>query len=233
MARDQRVQPTCTKFHDHGVLGAGTSGSVKGEAHLGDGEGRGDLDTGMSAQSHGGWAAAQLGACGGQIGDGGGGQLRERRLSLCKAVIEHGQVIAGLDDPAPGELRQDARPHDLHQVADFLGAKAWQWKVASTATPCVALLASTAATADTFCRYHDHQTGRDVFVNRLEQVAQKCQGQTKIVFDSGMLAIPDDLRAAARARRLEVAAPQAPATSLVYSQSQCSTLSGECRRTTA
>jgi hypothetical protein len=52
--------------------------------------------------------------------------LRERRLSLCKAVIEHGQVIAGLNDPAPGEMGEDASPHDLHQVADFLGAKAWQ-----------------------------------------------------------------------------------------------------------
>ena len=52
--------------------------------------------------------------------------MSERRLSLCKAVIEHGQVFAGLDDPAPGEMGQDASPHDLHQVADFLGAKAWQ-----------------------------------------------------------------------------------------------------------
>jgi hypothetical protein len=61
-----------------------------------------------------------------QTGEGGSGQLSERRLSLCKAVIEHGQVFAGLDDPAPGEMGQDASPHDLHQVADFLGAKAWQ-----------------------------------------------------------------------------------------------------------
>jgi hypothetical protein len=52
--------------------------------------------------------------------------LSERRLSLCKAVIEHGQVFAGLDDPAPGEMGQDASPYDLHQVADFLGTKAWQ-----------------------------------------------------------------------------------------------------------
>jgi hypothetical protein len=52
--------------------------------------------------------------------------LCERRLSLCKAVVEHGQVIAGLDDPTPGEMGQDANPHDLHEVADFLGAKAWQ-----------------------------------------------------------------------------------------------------------
>jgi hypothetical protein len=37
--------------------------------------------------------------------------LRERRLSLCKAVVEHGQVIAGLDDPAPGKMGQDARSH--------------------------------------------------------------------------------------------------------------------------
>jgi hypothetical protein len=71
----------------------------------------------MSAQSHWVWGAAQLGAGGGQTGDGGGGQLRERRLSLSKAVIEDGQVIAGLDDPTPGEMGQDARSHDLHQVA--------------------------------------------------------------------------------------------------------------------
>jgi hypothetical protein len=50
----------------------------------------------MSAQSHGVGAAAQLRAGGGQTGDGGSGQLRERRLSLCKAVIEDGQVSNAL-----------------------------------------------------------------------------------------------------------------------------------------
>ncbi len=56
----------------------------------------------MSAQSHGGGATRVRR---GPPGDGGGGQLRERRLSLCKAVIEDGQVIAGLDDPAPGHQK--------------------------------------------------------------------------------------------------------------------------------
>jgi hypothetical protein len=40
--------------------------------------------------------------------------LRERRRSFCKTVIEHGQVITGLDAPAPCEVGQDASPDDLH-----------------------------------------------------------------------------------------------------------------------
>jgi hypothetical protein len=48
----------------------------------------------MAAQSHGVRAAAQFGAGGGKTGDRGGGQLRKRRLSLCKAIVEYGQVGA-------------------------------------------------------------------------------------------------------------------------------------------
>jgi hypothetical protein len=80
----------------------------------------------MAAQGYGVGAAAQLGAGGGQTSDGGSGQLCERRLSFGKAVVEHGQFGAGLDDPTPGEMGQDANPHDLQEVADLLGGKAWQ-----------------------------------------------------------------------------------------------------------
>ena len=56
-------------------------------------------------------------------------------------------------------------------------------KAASGAALCVVLLASAVAMADTFYRYHDSKTGRDVFVNRLDQVPQKYRGQAKIVLD--------------------------------------------------
>jgi hypothetical protein len=52
--------------------------------------------------------------------------LGERGLALGEVVVEHGQFGAGLDDPAAGEMGQDASPHDLHEVADFLGRKARQ-----------------------------------------------------------------------------------------------------------
>ena len=54
------------------------------------------------------------------------------------------------------------------------------------------LLASTAAMADTFYRYRDKATGRDVFVNRLEQVPQRYRDQVNIVFDGETLVKQDD-----------------------------------------
>jgi len=58
----------------------------------------------------------------------------------------------------------------------------------------LALLTSAGAAADTFYRYHDKATGRDVFVNSLEQVPRAYRGQTKIVFESGGLANQDDAK---------------------------------------
>jgi hypothetical protein len=55
------------------------------------------------------------------------------------------------------------------------------------------LACSTAATADTFYRYRDKATGRDVFVNRLEQVPQCYRDQVKIVFDGETAVKQDDL----------------------------------------
>jgi hypothetical protein len=55
------------------------------------------------------------------------------------------------------------------------------------------LLASTAAMAETYYRYHDKTTGRDVFVNRLEQVPQRYRDQVKIVFDGETLVKQDDV----------------------------------------
>jgi hypothetical protein len=48
------------------------------------------------------------------------------------------------------------------------------------------VLTSTAAAADTYYRYRDRSTGRDVFVNRLEQVPQKYRSQAKVVFESDL-----------------------------------------------
>jgi hypothetical protein len=65
---------------------------------------------------------------------------------------------------------------------------------ASRTAVCVALLVSTAALADTFYRYHDAKTGRDVYVDRLEQVPPKLRGQAQIVFESGALGNHDETR---------------------------------------
>jgi len=67
-------------------------------------------------------------------------------------------------------------------------------RAATRAGFCLALLASTAAVADTFYRYHDDKTGRDVFVNRLEQVPQKHRKQLSVVFESGTLANQDEVK---------------------------------------
>ena len=66
-------------------------------------------------------------------------------------------------------------------------------KAASGVALCVALLAS-AAVADTFYRYHDSKTDRDVFVNRLEQVPRKLRSQARVVFESGTLANQDEIK---------------------------------------
>jgi hypothetical protein len=67
-------------------------------------------------------------------------------------------------------------------------------KAATGAALCIAwLLASAAAMADTFYRYRDKAAGRDVFVNRLEQVPRQYRRQAKVVFESGGLANQDDL----------------------------------------
>ena len=55
-------------------------------------------------------------------------------------------------------------------------------------------LASAAALADTFYHYRDQATGRDVFVNRLEQVPRKYRRQTEIVFESGAIANQDEVK---------------------------------------
>ena len=57
-----------------------------------------------------------------------------------------------------------------------------------------AVLASAAALADTFYRYRDQATGRDVFVDRLEQVPKRYRSQTKIVFESGSIENQDSAK---------------------------------------
>jgi hypothetical protein len=44
--------------------------------------------------------------------------------------------------------------------------------------------ASASASADTYYRYRDKSTGRDVYVNRLDQVPQKYRSQAKIVLET-------------------------------------------------
>jgi hypothetical protein len=46
------------------------------------------------------------------------------------------------------------------------------------------VLWSTASQADTFYQYRDKSTGRDVFVNKLDQIPSKYRGQAKIVIQS-------------------------------------------------
>jgi hypothetical protein len=67
-------------------------------------------------------------------------------------------------------------------------------RAATRAVFCLALLTSSAAVADTFYRYHDDKTGRDVFVNRLEQVPQRYRKQLSVVFESGTLANQDEVK---------------------------------------
>jgi hypothetical protein len=45
------------------------------------------------------------------------------------------------------------------------------------------LLLGTASQADTFYQYRDKSTGRDVFVNRLDQIPRKYRDQAKLVMD--------------------------------------------------
>lgn len=45
------------------------------------------------------------------------------------------------------------------------------------------VLGSASSQAETFYQYHDKSTGRDVFVNRLEQIPRKYRGQAKLVMD--------------------------------------------------
>ncbi len=65
---------------------------------------------------------------------------------------------------------------------------------ATGAVLCAALLVSATAAADTFYRYRDNKTGRDVFVDRLEQVPLKLRSQAKVVFESGALANQDETK---------------------------------------
>jgi hypothetical protein len=44
-------------------------------------------------------------------------------------------------------------------------------------------LSAAAAAADTFYKYRDKRSGRDVFVNRLDQVPQKYRGEAQIVLE--------------------------------------------------
>lgn len=67
-------------------------------------------------------------------------------------------------------------------------------KAATSAVLCAALLVSATAAADTFYRYRDSKTGRDVFVDRLEQVPIKLRSQAKIVLESGALANQDETK---------------------------------------
>lgn len=67
-------------------------------------------------------------------------------------------------------------------------------KAATSAVLCAALLISATAAADTFYRYRDSKTGRDVFVNRLEQVPLKLRPQAKVVLESGALANQDEVK---------------------------------------
>jgi hypothetical protein len=46
------------------------------------------------------------------------------------------------------------------------------------------VLTSAAASADTYYKYRDQRTGRDVFVNRLDQVPRKYRSQAKIVLET-------------------------------------------------
>jgi len=73
-------------------------------------------------------------------------------------------------------------------------------KAATGAVLVVALLAclpTMETKAATFYRYLDSKTGRDVFVDRLEQVPSKFRPQAKVVFDTGALANPDEVKQAA------------------------------------
>ena len=50
---------------------------------------------------------------------------------------------------------------------------------------CIGLaLGAAAASADTYYKYRDKNTRRDVFVNRLDQVPRKVRGQAKIVLET-------------------------------------------------
>ena len=69
-------------------------------------------------------------------------------------------------------------------------------KAATGVVLCAALLVSSTAAADTFYRYRDSKTGRDVFVDRLEQVPLKLRPQAKVVFESGALANQEEARLA-------------------------------------
>jgi hypothetical protein len=72
---------------------------------------------------------------------------------------------------------------------------------------CIALW-STRAAADTYYKYHDKRTGRDVYVNRLEQVPQKYRSQAQVVLEGAEGPAKPDPGADASP---EVTAPPAPA----------------------
>lgn len=67
----------------------------------------------------------------------------------------------------------------------------------------MAILASVTALGDTFYRYRDSKTGRDVFVDRLEQVPPRFRDQAKVVFDTGALANPDEVKQATPPRPVD------------------------------
>lgn len=69
-------------------------------------------------------------------------------------------------------------------------------KASTVAVLCAAWLVSATAAADTFYRYRDGKTGRDVFVDRLEQVPPKLRAQAKVVLESGALANQDEAKQA-------------------------------------
>ena len=57
-------------------------------------------------------------------------------------------------------------------------------RVLLAAAVVVLLLGSVSALAATFYQYHDKETGRDVYVNRLDQVPPKYRSQAKVVLES-------------------------------------------------
>jgi hypothetical protein len=65
------------------------------------------------------------------------------------------------------------------------------------------------ASADTYYKYRDRRTGRDVYVNRLEQVPQQYRSQAKIVLETPDTATEPEAEGVVA--RVAPAAPPAPA----------------------
>jgi hypothetical protein len=71
------------------------------------------------------------------------------------------------------------------------------------------VLWSTTGRADTFYQYRDRSTGRDVFVNRLDQIPRKYRSQAKIVIDSADSPKPSARLSPAEAEESGVPEPKA------------------------